>query len=175
MNYSSDNEEDYRHIMDRVVQHLIREEITISVMESCTGGLFSSALTDTEGVSAVFLGSFVTYSNEAKTRNGVPARIIDRYGVYSPETAEAMAEACRTFYGADVGVGITGTTGNKDPNNGDSVLGEIFYAILWGKEKCIHRLELKTDGLARREIKERTVKETAKALAGLLGLDDCEK
>ena len=40
-----------------------------------------------------------------------------------------MAEACRQAYGADIGIGITGTTGNVDPNNQDSVPGEVYYAI----------------------------------------------
>ncbi len=160
--------------MDRVMRYLIQKEITVSVMESCTGGLFSSGLTDTEGASAIFLGSFVTYSNEAKEKNGVPADIIERYGVYSPETAEAMAGACRLFYHADIGIGITGSTGNPDPNNADSHPGEAFCAIRWGQTCHTLRLEFETAGRSRHEIKERIVAETAEALAGVLGLPLCE-
>ncbi len=71
----------------------------------------------------------MTYSNEAKVRQGVPAEIIDIYGVYSPQCAIAMAEACRTAFEADIGIGITGSFGNVDPNNQDSKPGEVFFAI----------------------------------------------
>ncbi len=160
--------------MDRVARHLIRQGITISVMESCTGGLFASALTDTEGVSAIFSGSFVTYSNEAKARCGVPSAVIRRYGVYSAETASAMAEAARAAYGAEIGVGITGSMANPDPRNADSVPGEVYFAVCRdGREKS-GKMALSADGWSRREMKEAVVAEVARALAALLGLSDCE-
>ncbi len=171
MNNSSENSAADSTFTDRVVRHMIRRGITLSSMESCTGGLFASAITDTEGASDIFFGSFVTYSNEAKERMGVPAEIIERCGVYSAETAEAMAGACRSFYHTDIGVGITGSTGNPDPNNADSVPGEVFYAILLGEERCVRHLELAVEGLTRHEIKERIVDETVLSLAGLLGIE----
>ena len=94
---------------------LIRRGLTITTMESCTSGQIASLITDTEGSSAVLKGAFVTYSNEAKIMQGVPAAIIGTYGVYSAETAAAMAEACRAVYGADIGTGVTGSFGNADP------------------------------------------------------------
>ena len=69
---------------------LIRRGLTITTMESCTSGQIASLITDTEGSSAVLKGAFVTYSNEAKIMQGVPAAIIGTYGVYSAETASAM-------------------------------------------------------------------------------------
>ena len=98
-------------------------------MESITCGQIASMITDTEGASAILKGAFVTYSNEAKIMQGVPEAVIETYGVYSKETARAMAEACKQAYRADIGIGITGTTGNIDPNNQDSVPGEVYYAV----------------------------------------------
>ncbi len=98
-------------------------------MESSTSGQVASLITDTEGSSAIMKGAFVTYSNEAKIRQGVSASTIEKYGVYSVETASEMAQVCRAFYDADIGVGITGSFGNPDPNNEDSVLGEVYFAI----------------------------------------------
>lgn len=71
---------------------------------------------------------------------GVPAEIIDRYTVYSEETAAAMAGACRSTYRADIGVGVTGTMGNQDPANAEaSVPGEVFFAIcIEGETKTYH-------------------------------------
>ena len=109
---------------------LIEKALTITTMESATGGQLASLLTDTEGSSAVLKGAFVTYCNEAKILQGVPASVIDTYTVYSEETASAMAEACRKTYDAKIGIGVTGTFGNTDPANPEaSVPGEVYYAI----------------------------------------------
>ena len=65
--------------------------MTITTMESATSGQIASLITDTEGSSAILKGAFITYCNEAKIMQGVPAEILDKYTVYSKETAEAMA------------------------------------------------------------------------------------
>ena len=125
----SDDEKKAELLFAEITACLIRKGLQISVMESCTAGLIASLLTDTEGASAAMKGAFVTYSNLAKQMQGVPAEVIDTYGVYSPETARAMAYACRAAYSADIGIGITGTFGNADPVNSDSRPGLVFYAI----------------------------------------------
>ncbi len=109
--------------------NLIKNNTSITTMESCTSGQIASLITDTEGSSAVMKGAFITYSNEAKVMQGVPVEIIEKYGVYSKETAMAMAEAAMRAYGADVAIGATGSMGNTDPVNDDSVPGEVYYAI----------------------------------------------
>ena len=123
------SEASVREKYNRLTRKLIEKGKTITFMESCTAGQLSSLVTDTEGSSAVLKGAFVTYSNEAKIRQGVPGEVIEKYGVYSPETAGEMAKACRAAYGADIGVGITGSFGNVDPANEDSEPGEVYYAI----------------------------------------------
>ena len=95
-------------------------------MESCTAGQIASLLTDTSGSSAIIKGAFVTYSNEAKIRQGVSENIINEYGVYSKETAAEMARVCRDFYDADLGIGVTGSFGNVDPKNKDSVFMVLY-------------------------------------------------
>lgn len=116
---------------ERITKLLINNQITITTMESMTAGLIASLLTDTEGASAIFKGGFVTYSNDAKIAQGVPASVIDTYGVYSLETAGAMAKACCKSYRADIGIGLTGTSGNVDIHNDDSVPGKVFAAIYY--------------------------------------------
>ena len=123
------NEEAVRHQYKNLTQLLIERNITVTTMESCTSGQIASLITDTEGSSAIFKGAFITYSNEAKIKNGVPSEIIENYGVYSSETASAMAEVCRYSYDADIGIGVTGSFGNTDPDNSDSIPCEIFFAI----------------------------------------------
>ena len=108
---------DYR----RLTKLLIEKKLTITTMESATSGQIASLITDTEGSSAVLKGAFVTYCNEAKIMQGVPAEIIDKYTVYSTQTAEAMAKACTAVYQADIGIGVTGTMGNVDPANPETI------------------------------------------------------
>ena len=114
---------------EKLTRKFIADGISISTMESCTSGQIASLITDTEGSSAVFEGAFITYSNDAKIRLGVPAEIIRKYGVYSAETASAMAEACRNAFHADIGIGVTGSFGNTDPHNKDSIPGEVYFAV----------------------------------------------
>lgn len=115
---------------DKIIQNLINTHTTISTMESCTSGLIASMITDTEGASAIFPGGFVTYLNETKIKIGVDENIIKQYGVYSKECARAMAETVQNKMHTDIAIGITGTTGNVDPNNADSMQGNVFFCIL---------------------------------------------
>ena len=108
---------------------MMERGLTLSTMESCTGGLLASLFTDTEGSSAVFRGSYVTYSNEEKIRLGVPASTIEEYGVYSSRTADSMAQVCADAFNTDISIGVTGTFTNVDPNNTDSVPGEVHFSI----------------------------------------------
>ena len=124
------NESEIRNHYHGLTDLLIERGLTITTMESATSGQLASLITDTEGSSAVLKGAFVTYCNEAKILQGVPAEILERYTVYSGETAEAMAEACRKAYDADIGIGVTGTMGNVDPANPEaSVPGQVYFAI----------------------------------------------
>lgn len=122
----SDIRNDYRNL----TKLLIDRKMTITTMESATSGQIASLITDTEGSSAVLKGAFVTYCNEAKILQGVPAETIEKYTVYSKETAEAMAKACAEAYEANIGIGVTGTMGNVDPANPEaSVPGQVYFAI----------------------------------------------
>ena len=96
---------------------LHRQNQTLAAMESCTGGLLASTITENEGASAIFAGGLVTYHTEQKIAAGVPPDIIEQFGVISSETAEAMAAAARERLNADYGIGITGVLG-PDPVGG---------------------------------------------------------
>ena len=123
-------ESEIREDYEKLTKLLIEKHMTITTMESATAGQLASLITDTEGSSAVLKGAFVTYCNEAKIMQGVPKEIIDRYTVYSKETAEAMAKACIKAYQADIGIGVTGTMGNVDPDNqASSVPGQVYFAM----------------------------------------------
>lgn len=124
------NEKQVRADYEKLTKLLIEKQMTITTMESATSGQIASLITDTEGASAVMKGAFVTYSNQAKIMQGVPAEVIEKYSVYSEETAIAMAKSCAEIYKTNIGVGVTGTMGNIDPKNQDaSVPGQVYFAI----------------------------------------------
>ena len=118
--------------IDSIIKQLIASHTTISTMESCTSGLIASLITDTEGASAIF-----TYLNETKVLVGVDPSVIEIHGVYSPECAEAMARTVQENLHTAIAIGITGTTGNLDPNNADSVQGVVYFCILY-KAQHLH-------------------------------------
>ncbi len=124
--------EEIRSEYSKLTKFLIEKNLSITTMESATSGLIASLITDTEGSSAIFKGAFVTYCNEAKIKNGVPAEIIEKYSVYSKQTADCMALACAKSYKSDIGIGVTGTMGNVDPANPEnSVPGQVYFAIFF--------------------------------------------
>lgn len=118
--------DEYRQLTKR----LISAGISISTMESATGGQICSLLTDTEGASGVVRGGLVTYINEAKLRFGISGKTLEEFSVYSNQISREMALKCRELFESDIGIGITGTTGNIDPANAEhSVPGRVFFSI----------------------------------------------
>ena len=113
--------------MEEVVGSLLKKHNrTVSVAESCTGGLIGMRLTDVAGSSAYFLEGVVTYSNEAKKRAlGVPSEILETYGAVSPQTAEAMAVGMRERAGTDYAIAVTGIAG-PDGGTKDKPVGTVF-------------------------------------------------
>jgi nicotinamide-nucleotide amidase len=104
--------EDEIELHHAVARELIAKKVTISTAESCTGGMLGQWLTDTPGVSAVYLGGFVTYSNDLKEKLlGVPRAILETQGAVSEECAAAMASGCRERTGSQIAVSITGIAG----------------------------------------------------------------
>lgn len=115
--------------MEDVVKKLIEKDISIATMESCTGGALASAITSVEGASAILKFSAVTYSNEYKIKMGVASDVIDKYGVYSFETAKEMSKSISNFSNSDIGIGITGKINREDPNNLNGSTNIIYISI----------------------------------------------
>ena len=95
-----------------VLYYLEMKGATLSVAESCTGGLMSERLTRISGSSRSFLGGAIVYSNALKTDfANVPPELIEEFGAVSAEVAKAMAEGIRERVGSTFGCGITGIAG----------------------------------------------------------------
>lgn len=115
--------------MKELVQLLINKKKTIATMESCTGGGVANAITNIEGASETLKYSAVTYSNEYKIKMGVSSEVIDKYSVYSMETAVEMSKNISDFAGSDYGVGITGKLNRVDINNPYGEDNVVFISI----------------------------------------------
>jgi competence/damage-inducible protein CinA-like protein len=113
-----------------VVASLLRERgLSLSVAESCTGGLLATRLTDVSGSSAFFERGFVTYSNRSKVELlGVSADLIEAQGAVSEAVAAAMAAGARRSAGSDIGVGITGIAG-PDGGTPEKPAGTVCLAL----------------------------------------------
>ncbi len=129
------DEKSVREGYKKLTLSLIEKRLTISTMESCTGGQIASLITDTDGASNVLRGAFVTYCDEAKVLNGVSKKIIEEAGVYSKETAEQMAFSCKKFYKADIGIGITGIMSTKKQ-------GTVYFAVCSDKKNISLKVEI---------------------------------
>jgi PncC family amidohydrolase len=145
--------------LEKTIGDLLREKgWTLSIAESCTGGLVCDRITNVSGSSDYFMGGMVTYSNESKTEHlGIPSAIIKRYGAVSPQVARGMAQGVRKALHTTFGLSTTGVAG---PTGGTkrSPIGRVFIGISDGKRTWVRKLDLKG---SRREIKE---KATEKAL-----------
>jgi nicotinamide-nucleotide amidase len=100
---------------------------TLSVMESLTGGLLASTITDFHSSSRHFIGGIVAYSSDLKAQIGVPRDILEQYGAVSEQTACAMAHAVREYLGTDYAIGITGVAGPDKQE--EKPVGTVHIAI----------------------------------------------
>ena len=132
-----ENMEIQEKMWKKIVNKLIDKKLTISTMESCTGGGIANKITNISGASTVLSESYVTYSNEAKIKQGVSKKIIDKYTVYSGETALEMARAVKEQAQSDIGIGVTGQLGRIDPNNPIDKLNCVWFAIINNKDEKI--------------------------------------
>ncbi|NLK88117.1 MAG: competence/damage-inducible protein A [Clostridiaceae bacterium] len=136
--YSNDN----RSLEQIASGLLIESKKTLSIAESCTGGLVSSKFTDMPGISQVFDRAIVTYSNHAKTEElGVKKETLDAFGAVSEQTAREMAEGVRLVSGTDIGISVTGIAG---PGGGteEKPVGLVYTALAHEQGTVVKKLDL---------------------------------
>ncbi|CAM3130704.1 CinA family protein [Lentilactobacillus buchneri] len=118
---------------ETLVNELLSRHITITAAESLTAGEFQSTLGNVPGVSEVFEGGFVTYSNQVKEQLlQIPSEVIDENGVVSEPTAIWMANQARSIMNKDLGVSFTGVAG-PDTLEGDPA-GTVWIGIAYGTQ-----------------------------------------
>lgn len=140
--------------MKEIIELLKKNNKTISTMESCTGGGVANAITNIEGASEVLKFSAVTYSNEFKIKMGVNPDIIEKYTVYSMETADEMSKNISLFTNSNIGIGITGQLNRFDPYNKSSE-NNIVYISIYNKDKNkFNNIKIKVKENSRKDNKE---------------------
>ena len=120
--------------INKLHKKLIKNKITISVAESCTGGLLSSKLTTLSGSSKYFKMGLITYSNNAKINIlNVNKKVIDKYGAVSQECCRSMVENLSKLSKSKINVSITGVAG---PKGGTKIkpVGLVFIGIKAGNK-----------------------------------------
>lgn len=123
--YNTENE----NMQTTVAKLLMTHNITVSIAESCTGGLVSSKLTDIPGISSVFFGGMIVYSDETKIKSlQVKKKTLESFGAVSRETATEMAENIRRILNTHLGLSITGIAG---PGGGtdEKPVGLVYIAL----------------------------------------------
>ena len=110
-------------------KHLVAAGLTLSLAESCTGGLIAKLLTDQAGASAFLERSIVTYANSAKIDClDVPAAILEQHGAVSEACAIAMARGIKAASRTDIGLAVTGIAG-PDGGTEEKPIGTVFMAM----------------------------------------------
>ena len=156
-------------MINNIAKILIEKKLTLATVESCTGGLLSSAFTDVSGSSAFVHLNFVTYSNEAKHKIlGVKLETLKKFGAVSERTAEEMAQGLLKVTGADICISTTGIAG---PTGGskEKPVGLMYSAILMNNSVKTYKILLPSD-TPRIEMKKQFVNEVLNNLYNILVL-----
>ena len=153
--------------MQRIIEKLKKNNKTISTMESCTGGGVANAITNIEGASDVIKFGAVTYSNEYKIKMGVSKDVIDKYSVYSAQTANEMSYNIAKFANSNYGVGITGKLNKVDKNNSFGENNVVFISIYDKDNNKYYQSIVKATKKSRIENKELVISEVVNMLLNI--------
>ena len=131
--------------MNKIIKHLIKNNISITTAESCTGGLISSEIVKHSGVSSIYSGSIISYSNEIKHKLlGVEERILEKYGAVSKECVEQMSYGVQKIFEADISIAVSGIAG-PDGGSKEKPVGTVFIGVLYKNKLQIEKNLFKGD------------------------------
>lgn len=146
-------------------ESLLKNKLTISTAESCTGGMVAAKLISYPGVSSAYLEGAITYSNEAKvSRLGVKEETLLRYGAVSEETAREMVNGIAKVSGTNIAISTTGIAG---PGGGsiDKPVGLVYIGVYLNGETVIRKFNFNGD---RDEVRKETTINALNMLIDLL-------
>ena len=150
----------------KIVSLLKKKKIKMSVAESCTGGMLSSAITSVSGSSKVFTMGIVSYSNQSKiTILKVPKKIIKKYGSVSMQCCLAMVNNLSKISKSKVCLSITGIAGPKGGSK-QKPIGLVYIGVKVNKKVIAYKCNFKNKG--RTFIQKQTVKKSLNLLLKLI-------
>ena len=154
------------NLNQKIVSLLKKKKLKLAVVESCTGGMLSSAITSVSGSSKVFTIGLVTYSNQAKTSIlKIPKQIISKNGAVSVQCCLAMVNNLSKISKSKACISITGIAGPKGGSKQKPV-GLVYIGVKIGKKVIINKCNFKNN--SRTFIQKQTVKKALNLLAKLI-------
>ena len=150
----------------KLIKKLIKKKLNISIAESCTGGMLSSAITSVSGSSRVFSIGLVTYSNNAKiSLLKVPKQIINKYGAVSHQCCVSMVNNLNKISKSKICISITGIAG---PAGGTKTkpVGLVYIGIKKGINTNVYKFIFKNK--KRKYIQRSTVNKSLRLILNLL-------
>ena len=155
-----------KKLSKKILVILRKKRLKLAVVESCTGGMLSSAITSVSGSSKIFTLGLVTYSNQSKNRLlKVPKEIIKKYGAVSSQCCSSMVKNLSKISQSNVSISITGIAG---PNGGSKKkpVGLVFIGIKRASKIKIGKYLFKNKG--RSNIQRAAVKKSLQLILSVL-------
>ena len=143
-----------------LVKLLKNKKVTLSIAESCTGGMLAQTITSVSGASKIFKFSFVTYSNQSKIKYlRVPAKLINKYGAVSKECCLSMVNNLSKISKAKLNIAITGIAGPQGGTKQKPV-GLVYIGLKKGNKIKINKYLFRNKN--REYIRKNSVKKSLK-------------
>lgn len=162
------------NVAEAVVSYLMTKNISLSVAESCTGGMISEAVTSVSGASNIYLGGVCSYTEEIKMKIlGVKDTTLEKYTVYSFQVASEMSKGAMSLFGSQAAIGVTGLAG---PGGGtdEKPVGTVYVSARFKDNEVVRDLMLykEYEKLDRNKVR---ILASAKALEMLkILIENCE-
>ena len=148
---------------NKIIKFLITNQISISVAESCTGGMLASYITSMAGSSKIFNMGLITYSNKAKSKIlRVPKKILNKFGAVSKECCIKMLQNLKKISKSDICISTTGIAG---PSGGSLIkpVGTVYIGLYVKKRIVIKKYNFSSK-LLRKSIQKKTCMEALKLI-----------
>lgn len=152
-------------LVHQIKERCLKNNLTISTAESCTGGLIGGAITSEPGISACYPGGIVSYANEVKNELlSVSKETLSSVGAVSPECAKQMAEGVRLLLKTDSAVAVTGIAG-PDGGTPQKPVGLVYIATATPNRTTVEKNIFSGN---RDEVRQATVKKAIEMLLDTL-------
>ena len=135
-------------IVKKIINKLIKKKFKISIAESCTGGMLSSAITSVSGSSKIFNLGLIVYSNKSKINIlKISKNIIEKYGAVSKQVCLQMVKNLNIITKTNISISITGIAGPSGGTKKKSI-GLVYIGIKKSNKIHIYKFQFRNKGRA---------------------------